>query len=379
MQIKNTSADSWVRSQRPSRRTQFKFWISRWSSVLIRLLEKLLIGSSLSSILVQDVSSLSRLKSAMEKVDEVELLEDAQVIPRTFAPGVEKFPVFGDSRRAIFRYVIKDAVIHLDSGLANVCGGFLIEELFGHHTGVFGGGTAVHEYRATMKPTKSLAGYWTVMPLPKYYFHFIAQTLPTLLRAMAHPKIQGVVVSTRTPKWAVEVLESLDFEIVFVSEQTIKIENYVCCSVPQISSKSDVNLMRESFSRYLTSEPKNLAFVGRGNRKRSLGLLEDDVARMIENHGGLLVDPEKLGWKYELEFFSGVDRFILTGGSASANVVWMRPGTKILALFPFGGFTTQIEKSQYEAAEVQYMEFNTDSLTRIDNLLEKRLLEFING
>jgi capsular polysaccharide biosynthesis protein len=196
---------------------------------------------------------------------------------------------------------------------------------------------------------------------------------------VAHPKIQGVVVSTRTPKWAVEVLESLDLEIVFVSEQTIKIENYVCCSVPQISSKSDVNLMRESFSRYLTSEPKNLAFVGRGNRKRSLGLLEDDVARMIENHGGLLVDPEKLGWKHELEFFSGVDRFILTGGSASANVVWMRPGTKILALFPFGGFTTQIEKSQYEAAEVQYMEFNTDSLTRIDNLLEKRLLEFING
>ena len=166
MQIKNTSADSWVRSQRPSRRTQFKFWISRWSSALIRLLEKLLIGSSLSSILVQDVSSLSRLKSAMEKVDEVEFLEDAQVIPRTFAPGVEKFPVFGDSRRAIFRYVIKDAVIHLDSGLANVCGGFLIEELFGHHTGVFGGGTAVHEYRATMKSTKSLAGYWTVMPLP---------------------------------------------------------------------------------------------------------------------------------------------------------------------------------------------------------------------
>jgi hypothetical protein len=379
MQIKSTSADSWVRSQRPSRRIQFKFWISRWSSVLIRLLEKLLIGSSLSSILVQDVSSLSRLKSAVEKVDEVELLEDAQVIPRTFAPGVEKFPVFGDSRRAIFRYVIKDAVIHLDSGLANVCGGFLIEELFGHHTGVFGGGTAVHEYRATMKSTKSLAGYWAVMPLPKYYFHFIAQTLPTLLRAVAHPKIQGVVVSTRTPKWAVEVLESLDLEIVFVSEQTIKIENYVCCSVPQISSKSDVNLMRESFSRYLTSEPKNLAFVGRGNRKRSLGLLEDDVARMIENHGGLLVDPEKLGWKHELEFFSGVDRFILTGGSASANVVWMRPGTKILALFPFGGFTTQIEKSQYEAAEVQYMEFNTDSLTRIDNLLEKRLLEFING
>ena len=375
--MSDSAAETWVRSQKPLRISQFKFWRSRWRSALIRILEKLLIGTSLSSIFVQDISSLSRLKSAMEKVEEAELLEDAHVIPRIFNVDEKNFLVFSDSRRAIFRYVIKDAVIHLESGLANVCGGFLIEELFGHHTGVFGGGTAVHEYRATMKPTKYLEGYWAVMPVPKFYFHFIAQTLPTLLRALTHPKIQGVVVSSSAPKWAIEVLDSLDVEIHYISGKTIQIENYVCCSVPQITSKSDVDLMRARFSRYLSSEGKNLAFVGRGNRIRSLGLLEDDVARIVEDHGGNLVDPETLGWKRELEFFSGLDRFILVGGSASANVVWMRPGTKVLALFPFGGFSTQIEKSQYKAAGVEYFEFNTDNLSRMNDVLEMELLRFI--
>ena len=370
-------ADRWVRSQKPLRRTQFQFWISRWRSALMRLLEKLLIGSSLSSILVQDVSSLSRLKSAMEKVEEVELLEEAQVIPRIFDLNEKIFPVFGDSRRAIFRYVIKDAVIHLESALANVCGGFLVEELFGHHTGVFGGGTAVHEYRATMKQTKRLEGYWTVMPVPRFYFHFIAQTLPTLLRALSHPKIQGVVVSLSTPNWAIEVLESLNVEIQYISEEAIKIENYVCCSVPQITSKSDVDLLRERFSQYLSIPGKNLAFVGRGNRIRNLGSLEDEVARIVKDHGGNLIDPENLGWKRELEFFNGLDRLILVGGSASANVVWMRPGTKVLALFPFGGFSTQIEKSQYEAAGVKYFEFNTDDISQMNTALEMELLQFI--
>ena len=375
--MNDSAADAWVHSQKPLRINQLKYWISRWRSALIRILEKLLIGSSLSSILVQDISSLSRLKSAMEKVEDVVLLEDAQVIPRIFSADEKKFPIFSDSRRAIFRYVIKDAVIHLESGLANVCGGFLIEELFGHHTGVFGGGTAVHEYHATMKPTNRLEGYWTVMPAPRFYFHFIAQTLPTLLRALAHPKIQGVVVSSGTPKWAVEVLESMNVEIQYISGETIEIENYVCCSVPQVTSKSDVDLMREKFSGYLSSEGRNLAFAGRGNRIRSLGLLEDEVARIVEDHGGNLVDPETLGWKRELEFFSGLDRFIFVGGSASANVVWMRPGTKVLALFPFGGFSTQIEKSQYEAAGIEYFEFNTDNLSRMNDELEMELLRFI--
>lgn len=344
----------------------------------MRALEKLLIGNSLSSLLVQDVSSLSRLKTAMSKIEGIELLEDAQIIGRTFEPSEKLFPPFGDTRRAIFRYVIRDAVVHLESGLAKVCGGFLIEELIGNHTGVFGGGTAVHEYHTTLKQTQRFKGVWTVMPVPRFYFHFIAETLPTLLRVLEHSQVEGILVSHKMPKWAVEVLTSLDVEVRYIPNVAIEIEFYVCCSAPQISSVSDVVLLREKFSNLLSATGNNLAFIGRGLRQRNLGSLEGEVAKIVTDSGGVSVDPETLGWKEELQFFSKLDRLILVGGSASANVVWMKPGTKVLVLYSHEGFTTQIEKSQYKAAGVEYFEFNTDNLNQMNTELEIYLKSFIS-
>ena len=367
----------WISAQKPSKRKQIRYWRLRWRSALMRILEKILIGNSLSTLVVRDFSSLSRFEAAMNFVEEIELLEDARLIERTFDSGGTKFPTFCDSRRAIFRYSIKDAVVHLESGLANVCGGFLVEELMESLADVFGGGTAVHEYHATNRPSQRFDGYWTVVPIPRFYYHFITQTLPTLLREISHVKLQGILASEKMPSWARDAIETLNVPVLYLSNKTVEIEHYVCCSVPQITSKSDVLLLREKYAANLSKQGRNLAFIGRGNRNRNLGTVEDKIANFVESHGGSVVDPELLGWKEELEFFSGVDRLILVYGSASANVIWMKPGTKVLVLCRYGTFSTQIEKSMYLAADITYIEFNSDGLHDLSEELKEEIIHFI--
>ena len=368
----------WVSTQTPSKRVQIRYWRLRWRSALIRILEKVLIGNSLSTLVIRDFSSLSRFEAAMQYVEEIELLEDAQLIQRTFDFGGTQFPTFCDFRRAIFRYTIKDAVVHLESGLANVCGGFMVEELMESLADVFGGGTAVHEYHATKRPSQRFDGYWTVVPTPRFYYHFIAQTLPTLFRELSHVKLQGILASEKMPSWARVAIEELNVPVVYLPNNAVEIEHYVCCSVPQITSKSDVFLLREKYAANLSTNGRNLAFIGRGNRNKNLGSIENEIANFVETHGGVVVDPELLGWKEELDFFSGVDRLILVYGSASANVVWMKPGTKVLVLCRYGAFSTQIEKAMYMAAEVRCIEFNSDNLNDLSDELREEMIRFIS-
>ena len=367
----------WNSDQNPGLKKQVKFWKSRWRSLLMRSLEKVLIGESLSSLVVQDLSSLSRHKSAMEYVESIELLEESELVPRTFQYGGREFPNFKDTRRAIFRYQIKDAVVHLESGLANVCGGFMVEELMGSLTAVFGGGTAVHEYASTKKPTKRIKGYWTVLPTPRFYFHFIAQSLPTLLRALEHTQLQGVIASDALPNWARESLSALKIEVVYLPDKSVEIEHFVCCSVPQITSSSDVNLLRTAYSDNLQKAGKGLAFIGRSGRNRNLGQVEHDLAIFIQSLGGVVIEPESFRWEEELEFFSGIDRLIFVNGSVSANVVWMKPGSKVLVLCGYESFSAQIEKSMFLAASISCTEYNTDGLTLLSDELVEEITHFV--
>ena len=372
-------AKTWNSDQNPGLEKQFKYWKSRWRSLLIRSLERFLIGESLSSLVVQDLSRLSRHRTAMKYVESIELLQGTELIPRSFQFGGRAFPNFADTRRAIFRYQIKDAVVHLESGLSNVCGGFMVEELMGSLTSVFGGGTAVHEYASTKRPSKRVNGYWTVLPTPRFYFHFIAQGLPTLLRAMQHDQLHGVIASDKMPDWARESLSVLKIEVLYLSDKSVEIEHFVCCSVPQITSSSDVDLLRDAYSKNLQKSGKGVAFIGRNGRNRNLGQVENELASFVQELGGVVIEPESLGWEEELEFFSGIDRLILVYGSAFANIVWMKPGSKVLVLSEYESYSDQIEKSMFLASSIVYSEFNTDGLQTLNDDLIEVITNFIKN
>ena len=378
MNRKMNSADIWIGSQRRSLMTRWLFWCKRWRSGIIRIAEKFVVGDSISNRVIQDISSLSRIQTARIKIASVLLLEDASLIRRDFQGGAETFPLFSDSRRAIFRYVIRDAVVHIPSGVANIAGGFLVEELFGHYAGIFGGGSVAHEYMLTTKSVNTINGTWAVLPTPTNYFHFIAQSLPTLIRSLQSEGIHGVLASNKNmPSWGREALEALGCEVKYLSEETVCIENYVCSSVPQVTSLSDVQILRHAFSKSLSKTSLGLAFVGRGNLHRNLGPLEVEIAEYLTSKGATSNDPSTLDWEAELGYYSSKRNFVMVSGSAMANIVWMQPGTKVLILFDAQRFSTQIEKSLISSSGVRLIEFDTHGLTFLDSKLLDALDNFL--
>ncbi len=362
MQKRNlTPADLWIDSQRRSLSTRLFFWCRRWRSALIRIVEKILIGNGLSNRVIQDISSLSRMQSAMSDVEKIELLEDAKLLPRKFSGDAGIFPEFSDFRRAIFRYEFRNAVVHIESGVANVCGGFLVEELFGHYIAIFGRGTVAHEFRATTQRVRYMQGKWVVAAVPNFYFHFVVQTLPSIIRSLAISDCQGVVVSgKRMPIWALEALEALGSKVVLVDDKAVRFESYICCSEPQITSESDVEVLRAAYQQYISQSSVGIAFIGRYDLHRNLGLIENQIASVIESNGGSVLDPSKLNWGEEIRFYSSFSKFVIVSGSAMANLTWMQPGTKVLLLIEGERFTTQIEKSLILATGVEVTEFLVD-------------------
>ena len=80
----------------------------------------------------------------------------------------------------------------------------------------------------------------------------------------------------------------------------------------------------------------------------------------------------------ELETFGSCNKLILVYGSATANAVWMKPGSKVLLLTDFSRYTTQVEKAFFDACKVVWKEIDTSSYSRLDDKLLEEISNFIN-
>ncbi len=369
----------WVQSQKRSFNVTALFWIRRWRSGLLRITEKILNGPSISNLTIQDISSLSRNMKAMKYVRSIELLEKSELIWRNFQEPGKRFPSFQDFRRAIFRYRISEVHAHTESGVMIICGGFIVEEFFfAGSSGIYGAGTILHEYVEAKKAKFRILGTWVLLPLPRFYFHFIAQELPSIIRSSQEASVEGILTSNSIPGWAKEAIERIGIPVRYLSQESVIIQEVVCTSIPQVTSKSDVELLRHYYP------PKSqintdLAFIGRSGRHRNIGKLENTLIEFVLSNLGVIIEPEDFTWQEEIDFFNGCRKLILVYGSASANAVWMRPGSKVLILGDFSRFSAQIEKSLLNASEVDYQEFDISGIDEITTELNKVLNDFLNS
>jgi hypothetical protein len=369
----------WVQSARKSNYALFKFWVKRPRSALVRTFEKALIGHSLSSILVRDIASLSRFPFAQSDLQYAELIEDAVLVSRPQTKLMGGVVELKDSRRAIFRYKFSNSRVHTTSGHMLVCGGFLCEELFGQYIAFFSAGTIADEYHSLKKAKRVIEGTWATIGVPHYYFHYITQHLPALLRSLEDRDIQGVILHKSAPSWVVQSILSAGYGVRFVDEKSVVVENLVATSVGEIVTGSEIAVLRNAYA-HLTQNlvPHKLLFIGRLGLNRNLGSLENELEDFVRSRQGEVVNPAELGWEKELETFGSCNKLILVYGSATANAVWMKPGSKVLLLTDFSRYTTQVEKAFFDACKVVWKEIDTSSYSRLDGKLLEEISNFIN-
>jgi hypothetical protein len=357
-----SASSKWVDSQRRPFKTRINYWSTRWRSLSIRLLERVLIGNSLANVVIQDFSSLQHYAPAKNSILQIKKIESGsvEVRPVEFTTGFAYS--YEDARRPIFGYLIANPVIHVESGLVNACGGFLVEELAGHYMGIFGAGTVAHEYALTNKNDKKLKGTWASAGIPKQYFHFLAQVLPTLIRTVETFDVEGIVLSKSAPRWAIEALSNVHSNLLISDEATLELERMALVSVPQVINSKDIDLMKKFFSASIEdNDLRKLAFATRAGNFRELKF-EGEIAKFVQEVEGITVVPESLNFIDEINFFSTYTHYVITGGSATANCIWMKPGTKVLIVFSGYNYETQFDLHLYQSNKLDISYLNIEGL-----------------
>jgi len=371
--------DHWVNSQRRSTRDSFIFWKSRPASFCIRLIERFFIKDSIANLVVRDVSSLERLGVAQEFVTSVEKIENPVVIERSDAIfSMTTLKTF-DVRRPIFRYGIRGAKVHLRSGVSSLFGGFIVEEFYSSYMAIFGSGSIIHEYRKLKRnKCEKLQGTWVVVEVPRYYFHFIAQTLPTILRSLNHSRKPRIICHKDAPRWLRELLITLDPETYFSRSEIVYLEEAIFTSAPEVSSQSEVDLLRKSLTNFSKSQNSEHCFIGRIGRHRNLGKFEFDLTEVLIRNGITITNPEELSWNDELAYFAHIGKAVIVNGSSIANLVWMQPGSEVIILINGDDFSTQIEKAFILACKINVTEIDVREYKNKEAILISKLLAFLS-
>lgn len=369
----------WIKSQRRSKRETINFWKKRPASFCIRLVERLFIVDSISNLVVRDISSLERLGIIQNFVTSIEKLEDPIIVERPNRVFSEVGLKIYDVRRSIFRYGIKDARVHLRSGLSGLFGGFIVEELYPSYMTIFGSGTVLHEYRKIKKSKfETLSGSWVVVENPRYYFHFIAQTLPTILRSLDHVTGPRIVCHSDAPLWLRDLLISLDAHTYFTKSEVVHLEHAVFTSAPEIASNPEVELIRKSLAQFQSVKQSTNCFIGRPGKHRNLGLLESELTKNLNEKGINVIDPESFTWNEELAFFASLSKAVIVNGSGVANLVWMQPDSEVIILIDGGDFSTQIEKAFLMACKIKIIEIDIREYRHTEHILISKIIDFLS-
>lgn len=97
-----------------------------------------------------------------------------------------------------------------------------------------------------------------------------------------------------------------------------------------------IQYLRESFRRLMVADdcqPKKV-YVSRKYVKKRLLLNEQEVQSTLEKAGFVIVYPELLSFKEQVNLFYNADEVIGVHGAAFTNIIFSKPGTLILEFFP---------------------------------------------
>ncbi len=362
----------WINSQRKGIASSAKFWLSRPASFWLRLVEFLFIRTSLANVVITEVSSIVRIDQFRDAIQTFEVLTPPRIVKREMSDISQSEVELFDTCRAINRYSILDVDFHLKSGVSSLFGGFIVEEFYGSEMGIFGSGTILHEYRQVKKARKEyLRGSWVVVEIPKYYFHFIAQTLPTLIRSLEHESKPRIVCHKDAPKWLRQLLLELDPDTYFSKSRVVNVELAVLTSVPEVAMDEEIILLRSKWPPR-DCKKESVVYVSREGQNRDLGAAGKEVTEYLLSNNVRMIDPSKMDWDEEITLFANTTKLILVNGSSVANLAWMNETGSALILFDYRDFTTEIEKSFISSTGVKTSTINVDeSKNSIDDTLNQ--------
>ena len=176
------------------------------------------------------------------------------------------------------------------------------------------------------------------------YFHWITDVLPRLgLARRAGYNIASfdwVLVNGLTHPFQQETLKHIGIpknRCLFFNKKELayEIEEALLPSlpgVPGVVPPETVDFLRNTFSTKKNSRSRKI-FIGRGEAKHRPLIHEREIWAQLENRGFDSVDCGKMSVQEQAEVFGSAEVVVGAHGAALTNLVFCRPGTRVVELF----------------------------------------------
>ena len=246
-----------------------------------------------------------------------------------------------------FVYVVKNAVVSMHRG--RICaGGRWIGESFGNP---YGAASEVFCYklfslcsklfcRTVRLPPNDGKGY--VFCRYDGYFHFVAESLVTLLYSLRVQPEACVIVRKKDYEKARYFQEYIDLlkkcgkirDLKIVDADFVVADKLVFTAYEPdagIVCNESVNLLIDAFAGFLPDGCAKKVFITRKGQRKFDN--QDEVEHTLASLGFNIVDAEALSIREQLELF-GTSKFIVSNhGAGLTNLLWTRPGAVVVELF----------------------------------------------
>lgn len=183
----------------------------------------------------------------------------------------------------------------------------------------------------------SIAGRWSLG-----YFHWLMDDLPRLAPIDEFPADTGIIIKGQLTSYKREALRMLGYEsrVRETAEKYLSVENFHFSSPVGMSGCTNpyaVEWLRTTFLPKAQSDlavglPKKILIVRKGKTR---GVLNMHILKdALEKRGWIAMDLETVPFAVQIALFANADCIVAEHGAALTNLVWCRPGSKVLELCP---------------------------------------------
>jgi hypothetical protein len=186
----------------------------------------------------------------------------------------------------------------------------------------------------------ALQGDWTSMTgrFSSGYYHWMTDDLPRLASLRHMPPQTRILIREPLRGYQRDSLRLIGLEerVHPVSGRHFTVERFHFSSPVGMTGCTNpfvVSWLREQYSGYLrpgTELPEKLFVLRRGKTRGVIN--QDELAEHLMRRGWVPIDLEECSFEHQIALFANATHIIAEHGAALTNLVWSRPGTKVLEL-----------------------------------------------
>lgn len=304
--MKNQNFRVWANNRARTPIIKFQSWRQRPLGAVVRAIEAIFLGAPLQQIL-----------RANNDIDEI----------RHLLPNLREI----DSEHDL---LISQARVSTRNGLTRLESGHIIARHLNSHT--YLSGNLFDEVRTLLRRTPERIGFDFVFVLPKqdYFYHFLIDFMPQILRLNIKFADLLVIVNRDESAFVIEYLEHHGTRYQKTSAKTIEASSIV---VPNFTSQN-LRVTRSLLGKItfednhsFVTAPKIAFLRFRGSR------YDRDFERRLEQHltkkGFKIFDPDTLSISVQIKLFSDATEIFAIHGGVLANLIYSKEGTIVHEIF----------------------------------------------